>query len=339
MHQTMNLRSAPALLGARFGARHAPLSIGFELTHRCNLACAYCDRHIPRADEMAIPTVNAVLDDLCAMGMRTISLDGGEPLIHPAVDDVVARLVDRGVHVNMNSNGLLVPRKLGTVRKVSKLKVSLDGPQAIHDAVRGGGSYTRALRGILAAREVGVAVELTCTVGSHNADAIDELVDLGRLLGLRIVFQPERAGLFNEKDHGTVVGVARIRRAFDRIETHKGRSGVVANRWASLRHFRSYPRDTLLPCAAGRINATLDPYGFLYPCGLTPRVGAGVSVLRHGARGAFARLERAGCAQCWCARVVEENYAWGGRLDAFLPSSRGASRARRLRQRLIEPVR
>ena len=334
----MNLRSAAPLLGARLGARHAPVSIGFELTHKCNLACAYCDRHTPRADEMPVATLFSVLDDLCAMGMRTISLDGGEPLTHTAIDEVVARLVDHGVRVNMNSNGLLVPRKRETVRKLSKLKVSLDGPQAIHDAVRGGGAYTRALRGIVVAREVGVPVELTCVVGLHNVDSIDDLIDLGRHLGLRIVFQPERPGLFNDIGNATVAGVSEIRRAFARIESHKQSGGVVANRWASLRHFRSYPRDKWLPCAAGRINATLDPYGFLYPCGQTPRVGTGVSVVRHGVPGAFARLERAGCAQCWCARVVEENYAWGGKFSAFLPPSAHGEKTPTLWRRVLESV-
>ncbi|MHB9004685.1 MAG: hypothetical protein ACYC6C_11595, partial [Coriobacteriia bacterium] len=111
------------------------------------------------------------------------------------------------------------------------------------------------------------------------------------------------------------------------------------NRWASLRHFRSYPRDNRLPCAAGRINATLDPYGFLFPCGQSPRVGAGLSVVQHGVRGAFARLPRSGCAQCWCARVVEENYAWGGQLGAFLPPDSNDEKTPPLWRRVIESVR
>ena len=43
------------------------------------------------------------------------------------------------------------------------------------------------------------------------------------------------------------------------------------------------------------------------------------SVVKKGARAAFAALERHGCGQCWCARVVEENYAWGARIVDFLP--------------------
>ena len=332
----MRVSPISRLLRARFGGHHVPLSVGFEITHRCNLMCSYCDRHSPRADEMAESTVLGALDSLCEMGMRTLSLDGGEPLTHRLIDQVVARLIARGVRVNMNSNGLLVPRKLDTVRKLNKLKVSLDGPQDIHDSARGSGAYQRALRGILAAREAGVPVEVTCVVGAHNASRIEEVVDLCARLGLRAVFQPERPGLFNEAHASQVVGVAAIRQALRRLEQHKRTSSVVANRWASLLHFRTYPADTPLPCAAGRINATLDPYGYLYPCGQMPRVGTGVSILRHGVRGAFARLDRSGCAQCWCARVVEENYAWGGHLDAFLPPSTQRSGTRVWRKGTVE---
>ncbi|MDZ4064629.1 MAG: hypothetical protein U1E22_08200, partial [Coriobacteriia bacterium] len=49
--------------------------------------------------------------------------------------------------------------------------------------------------------------------------------------------------------------------------------------------------------------------------------GAGESVLVAGVRAAFERLPAVSCAQCWCARVVEENHAWGGRFDRFLPAA------------------
>jgi hypothetical protein len=107
----------------------------------------------------------------------------------------------------------------------------------------------------------------------------------------------------------------------------------VANRWSSLRHFRSFPDETRIPCAAGWINATLDPEGNLHHCGQVNRDGPKHNVIELGVMKAFERLERRGCSQCWCARVVEENWAWGGRLDRMLPIRAGtvttASRPRR----------
>jgi MoaA/NifB/PqqE/SkfB family radical SAM enzyme len=277
---------------------------------------------------MTFEQIEVALRGLHRIGMRELSLDGGEPLTHPRVADVVNLLADLGVVTRMNTNGILVPKRRDVVRKLSKVKISLDGPEEIHDRVRGRRAFTRAVDGANAARALGVPVELTCVVGTHNEHAIDELMSVVSALGFSIVFQPARDSLFV----GTTDGPGRalkldapnLRRAFDRIESHKLRGAPVANSWASLRHFRGFPTDKEIPCAAGFINATLDPRGNLHHCGQAPREVAH-NVVLLGVDEAFRRLSRVGCGQCWCARVVEENYAWGGRFAMFLPP-RDASR-------------
>ncbi|HVU00781.1 MAG TPA: radical SAM protein [Polyangiaceae bacterium] len=314
-----------SVLKARVLNVPAPIAVGFELTHQCNLACEYCDRHTKLPGEMTFEQIVRALDELHSIGMKELSLDGGEPLTHPRVGDVVDHLVGLGVVVRMNTNGILVRKKKDVVRKLAKVKISLDGPPDVHDRVRGERAFARAVDGANAARELSVPVELTCVVGVHNAARIDEIVELATVLGFPIVFQPARDSLFV----GTVRGPGRklrlereaLGRAFDRVEHHKRAGANVLNGWASLRHFRAFPGDRELPCAAGFINATLDPRGNLFHCGQVARTD-GHNVVLLGAEEAFRRLTRVGCGQCWCARVVEENYAWGGRFDLALPPAR-----------------
>jgi len=299
----------------------APVSLGFELTHRCNLDCRYCDRHRPLPDEMEHDDIFSTLAGMWRLGMRTVSLDGGEPLLHPDVAEVAEWLVNRRIDVRMNTNGLLVPHRLEVVRHLSKVKISVDGPRAINDAVRGKHAWNRAIEGAIAARDLGVKVELTCVVGRHNASAVTELVDLVARLGFGVVFQPARDSLFVGRHDRVSYALdnLEVRHAFDRIEYLKLRGAPVLNRWSSLRHFRRFPLDTPVPCAAGWINATLDPAGNLFPCGLHSRLNRSHNVVRLGVETAFDRLHRRGCQQCWCARVVEENFAWAGRFDRMLP--------------------
>src|SRR5215831_17076210 len=148
--------------------RPAPIGLTFELTHRCNLACDYCDRHIPLPNEMTREQILDALAQFIELGMIKINLDGGEPLTHRHVDEIVAWLVERAISVRMNTNGILVPRKIDTVRKLYRVKISLDGPRENHDLMRGRGAFDKAIAGALAAREAGVKVEFTCTVGRHN---------------------------------------------------------------------------------------------------------------------------------------------------------------------------
>ena len=311
-----------AVVRARVFKAPSPIAVGFELTHLCNLACAYCDRHTPLSDEMTLPQILGALEGFRALGMREISLDGGEPLAHGHVAEIVDWLLERGVVVRMNTNGILVRRKANVIKRLSKVKISLDGPPHVHDAARGPRAFQRALDGAQAARELGVPVELTCVVGTHNAHVIDELVAIAEWRGFPVIFQPARDSLFlgvRGPGAGFRLDERGIRAAFSRVEEHKRRGAPVLNDWASLRHFRGFPNDTPIPCAAGFINVTMDPAGNLHHCGQVARTERH-NVIELGVAEAFRRLSRKGCSQCWCARVVEENYAWGGRFDRFLPA-------------------
>jgi MoaA/NifB/PqqE/SkfB family radical SAM enzyme len=273
---------------------------------------------------MSLEQITRAFEGLIAIGMREVSLDGGEPLTHRQVGTIVDWLRDRRIVVRMNTNGILVRRKASVVKRLSKVKISLDGPPVVHDAVRGTRAFERALDGAAAARELGVPVELTCVVGRHNAHSIDELIAIVEWQRLPIIFQPARDSLFIGEagpGRGFRLDGAGIRAAFARIEEHKRRGARVLNGWASLRHFRSFPEDTTIPCAAGWINVTMDPEGNLFHCGQVSRRGPAHNVVDLGAATAFRRLTRGGCSQCWCARVVEENYAWGGRFDRSLPAA------------------
>ncbi len=319
------------LVGARARAQAVPFSLGFELTHRCNLQCEYCDRHTPLPSEMSYDQMLRALAELYALGMRHVSLDGGEPLTHRYVLEITEFLTALGVRVYMNTNGVLIPRRKATISLLDKLKISLDGPRQAHDQVRGAGAFDKAIRGADQAIEWGRSVEFTCVIGTHNADRMEELIDFAEERAYRVVFQPVRPSLFID---GAGVGQSyvadpeRLQAALAVVANRKrAGSPAVANRWPSLRHFADYPRDAELPCAAGWINATLDPEGNLYHCGQVNRQEGGMNVLEHGARRAFEQLQRQGCAQCWCARVVEENFAWGMRARRFLPSRGTAAQA------------
>ena len=307
---------------ARFGIGAYPITVDYELTWQCNLACVYCDRHTPMARELTREQIFAALGEFHELGMRQTHLDGGDPLTHRLVDEIVGWLTSRDIAVSMNTNGILVPRKLETIRKLRRMTISLDGPRESHDAFRGSGSFDKALAGAQAARSVGVPVAFTCTVGRHNEHAIDKAIEIAEGLDTSIVFQPATNSLFLETDRdGSAwqLDTASTRAVFARNEAYKQAGRAVGNRWSSLRHFRRFPEDVAPPCAAGWVAVTMDPEGVLFPCGQLNRSDRANRVVDLGVARAFANLARTGCSQCWCARLVEDNYLWGLRLDRMLP--------------------
>lgn len=326
----MPLDRATVVKGAMawLGVRPSPINITYELSWLCNLECVYCDRHTPMDNEMSRDQIFNALGEFVQLGTRGVSLDGGEPLAHPHVAEIVGFLVERGVEVSLHTNGILVPRQIATIRKLNKLKISLDGPVESHDAMRGAGSFNRAIAGARAAREAGVPVEFTCCVGRHNEDAIEQLLDIAEGLGSSIIFQPVRNSLFVYSDRDGTAWELEHQRSlatFARIEEFKRAGRAVANQWSSLRHFRSFPYEARPPCAAGWITCTMDPEGVLFYCGERDRSDRTNNVTRMGVARAFANLTKTACGQCWCARTVEENYIWGLRFDRLLPPSRHPS--------------
>lgn len=307
---------------ARLGIKPYPLALTYELSWLCNLSCGYCDRHTPMAHELPREAIFKALEEFIGLGMRLTNLDGGEALLHRNVDEIVEWLTRRGITVSMHSNGIMIPNKIETVRKLSNVKISLDGPRENHDAMRGTGSFDKAMTGAKAAKAVGVDVAFTCTVGKHNWGTIDELIATAEGLDIPVIFQPAMNSLFLQTDRDGSpwqLDAQTIRGAFARIEQIKRRSNAVGNAWTSLRHFRTFPSDTKPPCAAGWVMATMDPEGVLFPCGQVNRSDRSNNVARLGAQAAFMNLNRDGCSQCWCARLVEGNYKWGMRVDRMLP--------------------
>jgi MoaA/NifB/PqqE/SkfB family radical SAM enzyme len=325
-------------LVSRLGLKPYPLSLTYELSWRCNLACSYCDRHTPMANELRRDEIFHVLAQFQDMGMQITNLDGGEALLHRDIDEIVTWLIGRKITVTMHTNGMLIPNKIETIRKISSVKISLDGPKENHDKMRGAGSFEKALTGAVAAKAAGVQVAFTCTVGRHNIDSIDALIAIAEEVDIPVIFQPAMNSLFLESNRDGSKWqpeIQSVRNAFLHIEEIKRKSPAVGNAWSSLRHFRTFPNDTRPPCAAGWVMATMDPEGVLFQCGQVSRRDRSNNVITLGAAAAFANLNRDGCSQCWCARLVEGNYQWGMRVDRMLPPD---VRAPQPVEPVLEPV-
>ena len=95
------------------GRKRYPLVLMLEPLYRCNLACAGCGKiqypgHILKRELTPEECFRAV--DEC--GVPTVAIPGGEPLMHPRIDEIVRGLVARKKYVYMCTNALLLKEKL-----------------------------------------------------------------------------------------------------------------------------------------------------------------------------------------------------------------------------------
>ena len=75
---------------------------------RCNLSCAYCNEYDDHSKPIPLDTVRERIDRLADLKTSIITLSGGEPILHPDLDDIIRRMRERGVIAGMITNGYLL---------------------------------------------------------------------------------------------------------------------------------------------------------------------------------------------------------------------------------------
>src|SRR5438445_66342 len=75
---------------------------------RCNLACAYCNEYDDVSKPVPLATMKSRLDRLAALGTTVVSISGGEPLMHPELDQIIAHIRRHRMMTGMITNGYLL---------------------------------------------------------------------------------------------------------------------------------------------------------------------------------------------------------------------------------------
>ncbi len=78
---------------------------------RCNLSCSYCNEYDSSSPPVPVDVMRQRVDRLADLGTSVITISGGEPLLHPELEDIIARIRKRGVIASMITNGYLLSRK------------------------------------------------------------------------------------------------------------------------------------------------------------------------------------------------------------------------------------
>src|SRR5712671_7192494 len=80
------------MIGKALASTDHPVLAHIIPMRRCNLACAYCNEYDDVSKPVPLATMIERLDRLAALGTTVVSVSGGEPLMHPELDDIVAHI-------------------------------------------------------------------------------------------------------------------------------------------------------------------------------------------------------------------------------------------------------
>ena len=147
----------------------------WHITHRCNLRCAHCyqqDYQQETPEALLREGLDKYVRYLSTRGIPgQVNLTGGEPLIHPHFWTLAEQIRRAGLRLGVLTNGTLVTAEAARMLRAFEavfVQVSLDGTRERHDAIRGGGSFARALEGIDRLKQAGVKVLVSFTAQKDN---------------------------------------------------------------------------------------------------------------------------------------------------------------------------
>jgi cyclic pyranopterin phosphate synthase len=180
-----------------FGRVHTDLRV--SVTDRCNLRCTYCmpleATFRPAAEHLTVAEIIRVVAVAAGLGVRSVRLTGGEPLLRSDLAPLVARLTALpGIdEVALTTNGLLLAEQAATLRGagLSRLNVSLDSlrPDVFERIARRSG-LDRVLAGLAAAKAAGftaIRINAVSIRGLTEAEVVP-LADFCRREGFELRF-------------------------------------------------------------------------------------------------------------------------------------------------------
>jgi MoaA/NifB/PqqE/SkfB family radical SAM enzyme len=157
---------------------------------RCNCRCVMCDiwKANERKQELSAEQLAPHVEAFGRLGVRSVVLSGGEPLLHSNLWTLCRLLDEQDIDITLLSTGLTLEQNAAEVaRWCREVIVSIDGPARVHDRIRGiDGAFDRLARGVRAVRDADPDGRVTgrCVVQRLNYRHIPELIDAAREIPL-----------------------------------------------------------------------------------------------------------------------------------------------------------
>jgi hopanoid biosynthesis associated radical SAM protein HpnH len=145
-----------------------PLVLMLEPTHLCNLACSGCGRIREYADTMQdMMSLEECLRSVDECPAPVVTITGGEPFLYPPVYELIEKVLKRGKHIYLCTNGLLLEKALDSMKPHPNLtlNVHMDGMEETHDRIlERKGTFKTAIAGIRKAKSLGFRVCTNTTI-------------------------------------------------------------------------------------------------------------------------------------------------------------------------------
>ncbi|HET8932938.1 MAG TPA: pyrroloquinoline quinone biosynthesis protein PqqE [Polyangiales bacterium] len=255
--------------------RYRPLTLVAELTYRCPLRCLYCSNPIERSGatqpELAQADWETVLTDAEALGVVQVHFTGGEPVLRPDLQALIAHARGLGLYTSLITSGLGLTRERLEALAAAGLDHVQVSIQGMSDAdalqIAGRPGLAQKLQVMEWVRALDLPLTINVVLHRHNIEQIPQLIDLAERLGA------ERLELANSQYLGWALANreyllpddAQIERARAQANAAKER---LKGRMELLFVLPDYHAGVVRPCMQGWASRyiVVSPDGMVLPC-------------------------------------------------------------------------
>ena len=126
-----------------------PQYVSFTVTNACNLRCRMCgqwseegyiyNRVKATTPQMKVADWKRLVDETAPHNIKFILVRGGEPFLFPGIIELLEYINSKGIFISVDTNGTVLKKYAADIVRIGNMHItfSVDGPEEIHDAVRG----------------------------------------------------------------------------------------------------------------------------------------------------------------------------------------------------------
>lgn len=161
-----------------------PLDIVYlEVTNKCNLHCVHCYKGAGDAlpEELDTKDWFTLVDDLRELGVLTVAVTGGEPLLREDIFDILQYIHKNSLSIALFTNGTLITEEVIaalTPLDVERVVVSIDGTKETHEKIRGKNTFDKTVKSINQLIQHGFKVRSNTVIYTHNIHEIGNVIKM-----------------------------------------------------------------------------------------------------------------------------------------------------------------
>jgi len=238
-----------------------------------------CDIPHNKTEELSTDRLKQVITDAARLGFYTFVFSGGEPLLRDDIFELISHAKASHMTACLTSNGHKIDDQVaGRLFEagVDVVNISIDGPQQIHDHLRGKGAFKTAIEALENLKKHKIEATVATMVCRDNYENMPYIVEFSKLYGVTtIMFQPfsrlfvsdksrEKEFFINKKDLDNAAGI------IEEVIERAGREHISINPEGYLRRIPSYlsgePVGLRHGCEGIYDTCSIRSKGDIFPC-------------------------------------------------------------------------